>query len=246
MSRHGSMQQCPSEYVREDVNTLADLAGRRSPVAILSEATRGRPERSARYVEFLAPVGTPHEMRAAMVTRGRAWGCVSCTVRKPPAISSITTRASWGASPDPLRRPCVAPIASRRRGVPTRTMRRVCSCSTATTRSSSPRQPRRALLEQLVLDDPAHRKVSSAALALAADVRSKGLSGRSAPPLHVPTSSGWLQLLRVAARREQQRPGGHRGPARRRGVRATAGGVRSHPARERGGDPGLTGWRLRR
>jgi DNA-binding CsgD family transcriptional regulator len=51
-----------------------------------------------------------------------------------------------------------------------------------------------ALLEQLVLDDPAHRKVPSAALSLAADVRSKGLSGRSAPPLHVPTSSGWLTL----------------------------------------------------
>ena len=37
-----------SEYVREDVNTFASLAGRRSPVAILSEATRGRPESAAR------------------------------------------------------------------------------------------------------------------------------------------------------------------------------------------------------
>jgi DNA-binding CsgD family transcriptional regulator len=51
-----------------------------------------------------------------------------------------------------------------------------------------------ALLEQLVLEDPAHRKVPSAALAVAADVRSKGLSGRSAPPLHVPTSTGWLSF----------------------------------------------------
>ena len=36
-----------SEYLRDDVNTFADLAARRSPVAILSETTRGRPERSS-------------------------------------------------------------------------------------------------------------------------------------------------------------------------------------------------------
>lgn len=65
-----------SEYERDDYNTFATLARRRAPVGILSEATRGRPERSARWREFLAPCGTPFEMRIAMVTRGRAWGCV--------------------------------------------------------------------------------------------------------------------------------------------------------------------------
>jgi DNA-binding CsgD family transcriptional regulator len=65
-----------SEYQRDDYNTFAALARRRAPVGILSEATRGRPERSARYREFLAPRGTPFEMRAAFVTHGRAWGCV--------------------------------------------------------------------------------------------------------------------------------------------------------------------------
>jgi GAF domain-containing protein len=65
-----------SEYQRDDVNTFASLAARRRPSAILSETTRGRPERSARYNDFLAPFGLPHEMRTALVTRGRAWGGV--------------------------------------------------------------------------------------------------------------------------------------------------------------------------
>jgi DNA-binding CsgD family transcriptional regulator len=65
-----------SEYEREDYNTFAALARRRAPVGILSEATRGRPQRSPRYREFLAPHGTPFEMRTAFVTRGRVWGCV--------------------------------------------------------------------------------------------------------------------------------------------------------------------------
>jgi hypothetical protein len=65
-----------SEYERDDYNTFATLARRRSPVGILSEATRGRPERSARYREFLAARGAPFEMRAAFVTRGRAWARV--------------------------------------------------------------------------------------------------------------------------------------------------------------------------
>ena len=67
-----------SEYLREDVNTFAALVARRTPVGILSETTRGRPQRSARYVEYLEPIGTPFEMRVAMVTRGRAPG-----VRRP-------------------------------------------------------------------------------------------------------------------------------------------------------------------
>lgn len=48
-----------SEYLRPDVNTFASLAGRRTPVGILSEATRGRPERSARYRDPARPLGDP-------------------------------------------------------------------------------------------------------------------------------------------------------------------------------------------
>jgi DNA-binding CsgD family transcriptional regulator len=65
-----------SEYLRDDVNTFAALASRRAPVGILSDATRGRPERSARYRDVLAPAGIPYELRAAFVTRGRCWGAV--------------------------------------------------------------------------------------------------------------------------------------------------------------------------
>jgi hypothetical protein len=38
-----------SEYLVADVNSFAALAGRRIPVGTLDQATRGRPERSARY-----------------------------------------------------------------------------------------------------------------------------------------------------------------------------------------------------
>jgi hypothetical protein len=82
-----------SEYQRPDVNTFAALAGRRLPSAILSETTRGRPERSARYNDFLAPVGPPHEMRTVMVTRERAWGCV--VFHRTAASGDFTTESSW-------------------------------------------------------------------------------------------------------------------------------------------------------
>ncbi|MFN8216765.1 MAG: helix-turn-helix transcriptional regulator [Solirubrobacterales bacterium] len=65
-----------SEYLVEDVNTFASLAGRRVPVSTLAAATRGRPERSTRYRELLEPAGIPHELRAAFVIRGRVWGAV--------------------------------------------------------------------------------------------------------------------------------------------------------------------------
>lgn len=65
-----------SEYMGDGINAFAVLARRRTPVAILGEATRGRPERSGRYRDVLAPSGIPFEMRAAFVSRGRAWGAV--------------------------------------------------------------------------------------------------------------------------------------------------------------------------
>ena len=57
-----------SEYLIEDFNTFAGLAGKRVPVATLSQATRGRPERSMRYQDALAPSGIPFELRAAFVS----------------------------------------------------------------------------------------------------------------------------------------------------------------------------------
>ena len=60
-----------SEYFVKDVNTFAGLAARRVPVGILSHATNGKPERSARYRDVLVPTGIPYELRAAFVSRGR-------------------------------------------------------------------------------------------------------------------------------------------------------------------------------
>src|SRR5205823_14912592 len=60
-----------SEYMIEDVNTFAGLAGRRVPVGILEHATRGKPESSPRYRDLLLPSDIPHELRAAFVIRGR-------------------------------------------------------------------------------------------------------------------------------------------------------------------------------
>jgi DNA-binding CsgD family transcriptional regulator len=71
-----------SEYMSDDPNTFADLAGRRVPVGILDQAMRGKPERSARYRDLLEPSGIPHELRAAFVRRGRVWGAVHVARRE--------------------------------------------------------------------------------------------------------------------------------------------------------------------
>lgn len=181
-----------SEYTREDVNTFASLAGRRTPVAILSETTRGRPERSARYVEYLEPIGTPHEMRAAMVTRGRAWGCVvlhrtAATGDFTPGDARTMARLSRPVA-EALRRAYLFE-AARRSDVDSVPGLLVLGSDDEVELTTPATE---ALLEPLVADDPAHRAVPGAALALAADVRSKGLAGRSSPPLQVPTSAGWL------------------------------------------------------
>jgi hypothetical protein len=96
-----------SEYFVEDVNTFASLASRRVSVGILSHATAGRPERSARYRNVLAPSGIPFELRAAFVSRGRCWGAVHIarrehqrdfTVEDASAVAQIT-----GAIADGIR-----------------------------------------------------------------------------------------------------------------------------------------------
>ena len=129
-----------------------------------------------------------------MVTKGRAWGCV--VLHRTEATGDFT--ADDARIMARISRPIAEALRSSYR-------------LDAARRSDEDRAPdllvldgnddvelttptTQALLEQLVLDDPVHRKVPSAALSLAADVRRKGRSGRSAPPLHVPTSSGWLSL----------------------------------------------------
>jgi len=76
-----------SEYLVPDSNTFAELAARRIPVGTLDQATRGHPERSARYRDLLEPSGIPHELRAAFVIRGRVWGAVHIARRAPEDVS---------------------------------------------------------------------------------------------------------------------------------------------------------------
>ncbi|HYN75923.1 MAG TPA: helix-turn-helix transcriptional regulator [Candidatus Limnocylindria bacterium] len=183
-----------SEYLREDVNTFAALAARRSPVGVLSETTRGRPERSARYVEYLQPIGTPYEMRAAMVTRGRAWGCV--VLHRTQKTGDFTSEEARLLAR--LSRPVAEAMRSSyrvdaaRRADEDRAPGLIVLGEHDDIELSTPQAD--GLLALLVVEDPARRKVPAAALSIAADVRSRGRVGRSASPLHVPTSSGWLTL----------------------------------------------------
>lgn len=63
------------EYEIPDVNKWAYLAGQPLPVGVLSRATHGHPEQSARFRDLLAPRGIAHELRASLVSDGRCWGC---------------------------------------------------------------------------------------------------------------------------------------------------------------------------
>lgn len=62
------------EYRDQDVNPFAELARRRDPVAVLHEATGGKPSASARYRDVLAPAGYEHELRLVLRDRGQTWG----------------------------------------------------------------------------------------------------------------------------------------------------------------------------
>ena len=183
-----------SEYLRDDVNQFAVLASRRTPVGILSETTRGRPERSARYREFLEPIGTPYEMRVAMVTRGRAWGCV--VMHRTKETGDFTTQDARLMAR--LSRPIAEALRNSYR-------------FDAARRHDEDRAPgllildanddvelltpaTTTLLAPVLRDDPIERNVPIPVLTLAAEVRRQGREGRSARPLHIPTSDGWLTL----------------------------------------------------
>ena len=64
------------EHGEDDVNLIAELARRPSPVGLLSEAVHGQLESSVRYREVLRPSGFEHELRAVARSGSRAWGAL--------------------------------------------------------------------------------------------------------------------------------------------------------------------------
>ncbi|HEY3115391.1 MAG TPA: helix-turn-helix transcriptional regulator [Chloroflexota bacterium] len=62
------------EYLSADFNKFTDLARRKPPTGVLSEATDGELERSARYREVYASAGLADDLRMALVIDGACWG----------------------------------------------------------------------------------------------------------------------------------------------------------------------------
>jgi DNA-binding CsgD family transcriptional regulator len=64
-----------NEYLREDFNKFAALARSPCPAAILSEATEGVLDRSARYRDILSANGFGDELRLTTVDDSGSWAC---------------------------------------------------------------------------------------------------------------------------------------------------------------------------
>ena len=182
-----------SEYQRRDVNNFASLAKRRLPSAILSESTRGRPETSARYNDFLAPFGLPFEMRTAMVTRGRAWGCV--VFHRTTASGDFTSEDA--ALMGKLSRPVAEALrntlrfdAARRAGPRAPSM--LVLGPTNDIELATPGTDE--VLGLLRYSDPVARTLPAPVLIIAAQTRAGGKDGRQPEPLHVPTAEGLITL----------------------------------------------------
>lgn len=185
-----------SEYFVEDVNTFAGLAARRVPVGILSHATNGRPERSARYRDLLAPSGIPFELRAVFVSRGRCWGAVHIARRddKPDFTGDD------------------ANVVARIAGVVTDGLRTTLRLDAAR-RPAEHGAPGLMVLgannDVEVITPPAHEMLAAmrnrsqaagdetppqALLALAAYTRRNAQNPERADAIAVPTASGWITL----------------------------------------------------
>jgi len=186
-----------SEYLVPDCNTFAELAARRIPVGTLDQATRGHPERSARYRDLLEPSGIPHELRAAFVIRGRVWGAVHIARR---AQSGAFTRQDA----DALARVASA-IANgiraslrfdaARRGSSTEAPGLIVVDATNAVELITP--PARALLDALGSNALAYADGSLPAtvLALASHVRGGAhRAGVESNVVTVPSPSGWITL----------------------------------------------------
>ena len=185
-----------SEYVVDDVNTFAGLAARRVPVGILDHATRGAPERSARYRDVLLPAEIPHELRAAFVIRGRVWGAVH-----------IARRAASGPfqqrDADALARVAGAIARGIRASLRFDAARRITGVDAPGLVVLGPRDevelitpPARALLDSLRPERPgyADNAMPTPVLALASFARAPAAGRAGSNVVIVPGSDGWITL----------------------------------------------------
>jgi DNA-binding CsgD family transcriptional regulator len=185
------------EYMGDGINTFASLARRRVPVAILGETTRGRPERSARYRDVLAPSGIPFEMRAAFVSRGRAWGALHVARRDDkrdftPADAAALARIG-GTIADGIRTSLRFDAARRAHGAsaPGLVILRAADDVDLIT------PPARELLAALRSPALADREDAppAALVALAAHARRAAHDGRAHSDIvAVPSALGWITL----------------------------------------------------
>lgn len=70
------------EFHEHDANLFSDLARRALPAAGLHQATGGRPQRSARYRDFLQPQGFDDELRGVFRCNGSSWA-IAALMREP-------------------------------------------------------------------------------------------------------------------------------------------------------------------
>src|SRR5688572_14456731 len=197
-----------SEYDRDDYNAFATLARRRVPVGLLSESTRGRPERSSRYREFLAPRGTPYELRVAFVSRGRAWGCVvlhrsegtDFTAQQVRTLARLS-RPIAEALRTSLR------VDAARRGDHDRAPGMVLLGRRNEVELVTPQAE--GFLDRLRGQSPAtHEPIPLPVLTVASMARRNARSAEAGPvpSLQVPTADGWVSLyasLTAGARQDQ-------------------------------------------
>jgi DNA-binding CsgD family transcriptional regulator len=182
-----------SEYFVTDLNTFASLAARRVPVGILSQAAKGRPERSARYRDVLAPAGIPFELRAAFVNRGRCWGAVHIARREHgrdfTADDAVVLASITAAIADGIRT-SIRFDAARQTGDGSAPGLVVLGPSNDVELITPPAQELLAAMRS-----PALATVPSPVLALAGFTRGRSHDpDRQPDTVAVPSPSGWITL----------------------------------------------------
>jgi DNA-binding CsgD family transcriptional regulator len=186
-----------SEYVVEDVNTFAALAARRVPVGTLDHATRGDPQRSARYRDLLLPAGIPHELRAAFVIRGRVWGSVHIARRATSGAFGQPDLDALGRLAAPIARGIRASLRfdAARRATGVEAPGLVVLGPGDELELITP--PARELLESIRPDGPAYSDdaVAAPVLALASFIRGNPDGGQhGSNVVTVPGRDGWITL----------------------------------------------------